>query len=424
MKNKGMFSGGTGISLDDLDKSQETPPTPEVQPDPEPSPEPAPEPEPTPDPTPEPPADPEVTPPGDVVTPPVVDPADIQKSGENFEFLNVLNEKFNQKFESVDQAVDAFNKPTMESEYATLKTEHDDLQSKFELILEQTDLTSHFSEDAIKLEVWRKDNPSKDVSIAQKIFATEDLTSVSDLEMVKMGRKFSNPKLPGTEKDLEAAIAEEFGVEDDTPFDEWPKTAQIRLASTAGSYRDQFSTIKQGVKLPERVDIEALKTERQSARDTRKERLTTSWTQHADELSESMKELKFPVGRPKEGEDQQYFTWELSAPPKDKVSSIAKGYINMGVDFTDETKGMFDKATQTLLIEENLPAMLQQYGDDLLARQKEDHLKKTHNPDPLKDTQRTEVSTDEQIKKERTSFATGGMGSAIFNNPLFKIKNE
>ena len=81
----------------------------------------------------------------------------------------------------------------------------------------------------MKLEMWRKDNPRKDAGVAQRVFSTEDLNDIKDLDMVKMGRKFSNPNLPGTDADLVAAIAEELNVDPDTPFNEWSPTAQIRI---------------------------------------------------------------------------------------------------------------------------------------------------------------------------------------------------
>jgi hypothetical protein len=64
---------------------------------------------------------------------------------------------------------------------------------------------------------------------------------------------------------------------------------------------------------------------------------------------------------------------------------------------------------------------MQKYGDDLLARQKEEHLNETNNTTPLKDTQRPVEGGEEQILKERNEFALGG-GSVMTRRPLYKIK--
>jgi len=360
-------------------------------------------------------------------TPPVTEtpPDVVQPPDTNEEFLKLLNEKFNQTFESDDQIKEAFTKPTMELEYKEAQEKYDDLQGKYELLTEQLDPKSYFSsEEAMKLEVWKTANPTKDASVAQKVFSTEDLTAVSDLEMVKMGRKFSNPKLPGTDADLEAAIAEEFNVDPDTPFKEWPTNAQIRLSTSAAEYRDRFDSIKKGVTLPERVNIEELRTQRQQEAATAKEQLTESWNGHSTQLSETMKQLKVPVGVPKEGEEQSFLTWDLSADVVKDVQEMASGYIAMGVKYDDQTKGLFDRAVTNILIEKNLPSMLDAYGKDLLARQKEQHLEETNNTAPLTDTQKSTPGSEEQKKAEQTEFATQGYGSNVRSKPLFNIKKE
>lgn len=426
MAKKGMLSG-KGVSLDDLSKDQVIEqPEPEVQPEVETKPETAPQKETPPAPVAEaPPVEtpPVVTPPEPTPEPPKVDdPASIQTSGENLEFLKLLNTKFNLSFESEDQVKAAIEKPTMESELQALQTQHTDLQSKFDLLTEQLDPKTLFSSDeAMKLEIWKKQNPDKDASIAQTLFSTDDLSSVSDLQMVKIGRKFSNPKLPGTEKDLEDAIAEEFGVEQETPFEEWPKTAQIRLASAAGEYRDRFKTMKGEVKIPERVDLEALRTERQQATEQATAKRTEAWNEYSAKAAGNLSSLKVPIGEPKEGEEPQFFTWDLGKAPVDKVGEMAKGYIAMGIENTEETQGLFDRAVRNVLIEENLSRMFEAYGKDILARQEEQHLEETHNPAPLTDSQRTAEGTEDGKKKEQTAFAVAGSGSALFNNPLFKI---
>lgn len=363
------------------------------------------------------PATEQVMPPSqETVTAPVVD--DTEK-------LAFFNKLLNQEFTSTDQIVERFNAPSMTKEYEELKAQHEDLKSKFDILVEQTDPASIFSsEDVMKLEMWKKENPKKDSSVAQKIFATADLNQVNDLEIVKMAWRFDNPLLSGTEKDLEEAIAEELRVDADLPLAEWPKSAQIRLSSLAGGYRSKFDAIKQGVKLPERFDVEAVRAEKQQKAEARKAELSNTWKQHATTTANSMKSLKVPVGTPKAGESQQFFEWDLKAVPTDKVEAMVQSYVNMGVDYTDTTKNLFDRAVRNVLLEEHIPHILQKYGDDLLARQKEEFLRETHNTNPLTDSVRPTEGGAEAKLRERSGFASGATRSSIFSNPLFKLKNE
>lgn len=414
-----------GISLADLEEPQvvETP-TPEVQPKAEETPPPAPKEEPVAKTPPETP--PQETPP--VEAPPseppkVDDPASIQQSGENVAFVETLNKFLNKEFESEEQAKEALTQPSMKTEYEEAQQKLAELQSKYDVLTEQLDPMSYFSsEEAMKLEAFKKQYPKKDASIAQKIFSQEDLSAVSDLDMVKMGRKFSNPKLPGTEKDLEDALALEFGEEAETPVEEWSKAAQIRMATVAGEYRDQFETMKQGVKLPEVVNIEELRNQRQKASEEQKAQITEAWNKHSKEIANDTKVLKVPVGTPKEGEEQKFFEWDLGKPPQAEADHLAKSYATVGAPMNDETKAAFQRSLQMSLLEANLPQILQKYGDDLEARKEEAHLKETHNPEPLTDSQRPKEGTVDEQLRERTGWAIGGMGSSIRSNPLFKTK--
>jgi len=350
----------------------------------------------------------------------------IQKSGFAFEFLSTLT---GTTFESEDQVKEAFNKPTMESEYGELKTQHDelntqhtDLNEKYNLLTEQLDPSQYFgSDDAMKLAIFEKDNPNKDASIAQKVFSTEDLSTVGDLEMVKMGMKFQTRNLKGTEADLEATIAEEMGQESDTPFNEWPVSAQNRLAIKASEYRDQFDTVKKSVTLPEKFNIEELHTQRREAAEGAEAKLTTDWSGNAEKVLNDFDKLKVPVGEPKEGEDQQFFEWDLGEVPKSEVDELTQAYISNGLEMTDDSQKSFNKALELSLLDKNLSKMMQAYGKDLLARQEETHLKETNNTEALTDSQRPVEGGEDKVLKERSTFARTG-GSSILTKPLFKTK--
>lgn len=345
---------------------------------------------------------------------------------QQFDFSQ-LNSSLNKNYESFEQIKADLEKPTMETEYQEAKARTEELQAKIdalnkdtELLLEQTDPTALFSTDALRLEVFKKQNPKKDAAIAQRVFSTEDLSSVDDLEMVKMGRKFKNTKLPGTDADLEAAIMEELNIEPDTPKSEWPNTAQIRLATMAGEYRDAFDNLKDSIILPEKPNLDELRAKRKQSEEEVAAALNDGWSKIAEEALKATDKIKIPVGEPKEGEEQRYFEWELRDAPKEDVDRLKQEMISLGIDpNSEEARGVFDRSLNLVLRDKNMSRMMDAYGKDLLARQKTEFLEKTNNTEPLKDSQRTEESTTEKIKKERTAFALGGLGPSQFGNKLF-----
>jgi len=421
MAQKGLLDGGPGaISLADLDnaKSREEINQEILTPQQEIPEEKAPEVVPTEEPViapkaeeplaPEPPKEPEPEP----------QVEQIQKSGLDLEFLSELIGK---KFESEDQVKDAFNKPTKESEYEELNKQHLDLSEKYELLLEQQDPSKYFSSDAaMKLELFKKQNPKRDPAVAQTIFSTEDLSQVDDIEMVKLGYKFNNAKLKGSEKDIEAAIAEELGVDPDTPVKEWPATAQIRLSNKASEFRDNFDNLKEGVKLPERINIDELKSQRDQAAKDQLQSLQDGWTKTAQEVLSATNNIKVPIGEPAEGEEQEYFTWDLGAAPKKDVEDLKEQYISLGLDPDGVAKGTFKEALNMALMNKYSSVIMHKYREDIISRQKEQHLTETHNPEPLKDAERTETSPEQTARDERTAFALGGFGSSLSQHPLFK----
>ena len=433
MSKKGLLEGGAkAISLEDLNTEQqiavpdqaEPAPEPQVQEPVESAPEPTPQAE-------APVAEPES---GEVVETPQAEPTKEPEAAEKkeeepaqFDFA-LFNSTINtgKDYESLEQVKADLEKPSMETEYQEAKTQTEELQAKIdahekdtELLLEQLDPATHFSStDAMKLEVFKKQNPKKDAAIAQKVFSTEDLSSVDDLEMVKMGRKFKNPKLPGTDADLEAAIMEELNIDSDTPKSEWSNTAQIRLATMAGEYRDAFDNLKDNITLPEKLDLDDLRAKRKQSEDERIVALNEGWDKIAEEALKTTDKVKVPIGEPKEGEDQQFFEWDLRDAPKEEVEEIKKAYIGLGLDPGGEAKVDFQRSMRHALLDKNISQMMEAYGKDLLAKQKTEFLEKTNNTEPLKDSQRTEESEADKTKKEQTAFALGGLGPSQFGKRL------
>ena len=337
--------------------------------------------------------------------------------------FEVFNKTFNKNYESLDQVKADLDKPTMASEYEEMKAKYDDSQSTNELLIEQLDPLTHFtSEGAMKLEQFKKANPKKDAVVAQKIFATEDLSTIDDLDIVKMGRRFKNSNLPGNDADLEEAIKDELGIDPELPREEWSNVVKIKLSRLAGEYRDAFDEAKANVVLPKTVNIEELKAQRKEAAEKRQTELTEGWGKTAEAAIKSTSKLQVPVGTPAEGEDQKFFEWDLGTPPKAEIESLKESYINFGIEVNEETTKLFDQSLKMTLMEKNMPQIMSKAIDDALARQKEEFLDKSHNPNPLKDSQRQEVSAQDAVKKERTAFALDGAGRVFHNHPLFTNK--
>lgn len=354
----------------------------------------------------------------------------VEEAGsQQFDFA-AFNEKIGRNYESLDDVKADLDKPTMESEYNETKEALDKVQAELdelaklnEQLVQQTDPYSYFSDDnALKASVFKKQYPKKDVGIIEKVFATEDLSSIDDLEMVKMGWKFNSSKSLGTDAKIEAAIKEELNADPDAPLSELSDTAQVRLAKMANEYRGAFDQMRQDVKLPERVNLEELKSQIKESEESRLKTLTEGWSGIAESALKETTKIQVPIGEPKEGEEQRFFDWDLGAPPQEDVDRLKENYIQMGLDPTGDAADLFQESLNLSLISKHLPQIMQKYEDDIVARKEKERLDETHNPEPLKDSERAERSAKEKEKEEQTSFAIGGLGAAFQGNPLFTIK--
>ena len=401
-----------GMSPEELNASLETPqevqPTAEVEPTPE------------------------VIPPQETQpveeAPRVEEPAaEVTPPAEELDFT-FLNKTLNKEYKSIEELQADLNKPTKELELTELETKYANLQKMYdessqvnELLTEQLDPANLFAnEEDQKLAVFKKANPKKDPNIAQTVFATEDLSTIDDIELVKMGWKFNAAKkLKGTEKDLEAAIAEELGQDPDTPVSEWSVSAQNRLQMMAGSYVSQFEQLKSSIELPKKINIDELRSQRTLDTEAKLKSLQEGWDLTAEETLKETTSLKVPIGTPAEGEEPTFFEWDLGKAPQEEVEGLKAQYLKAGLD-PKESKELFQKGLQLALIDANLPQIMQKYGDDIAARMKEEFLDKSHNPEPLKDTVRPEAGGAEKELEERSNWAIGSVGSQFHSHPLFR----
>ena len=269
--------------------------------------------------------------------------------------------------------------------------------------------TGYFSnEDSYKLEQYKKEFPSKDPAVAQSIFMNKDLKTVDDFDIVKWGLQLDNPGLKGGEEGIKQTVAEEFGIDPELEISEWSVSAQNRLVIKANTYRSEFEAMKQ-IEAPKRLDIDSIRQQRQqdvaSSLETRK----TAWADVTKGIESDLSTLKVPVGTPKEGEPQEYFDWDVGSANNETVSSIVEQMVASGSDVNDDTITFAKQSARLAMQDKSMPEIMAKYKASILANSEADHLKETHNPEPLLDTSRPEGEAEKE-KKEFSDWAASTEG--------------
>ena len=120
------------------------------------------------------------------------------------------------------------------------------------------------------------------------------------------------------------------------------------------------------------MNIEELKAQRKEAQEQQVAALTEGWEKIAAESLKETNKIKLPVGVPKEGEDQQFFEWDLRDAPKEEVDQMKRDVIALGRDpNSEDAKNIFQKSLRLSLIDKNLPQIMQKHVSE--------------KPKPLKD---------------------------------------
>lgn len=330
--------------------------------------------------------------------------------------ISVLNKDLGRNFESLDSLKAELDKSSKVDEYETrlqgldtLKASEQEIREKYEILLELAeDPMKNFSnEQSYKLEQFKKANPKKNPAVAQSIFMTEDLNTVDDFDIVKWGYQLDNPSLKGGEEGIKQTVADEFGIDPELGLDEWSLSAQNRLAIKANEYRGKFNTMSD-IETPNKLDIDGIRQQRQADANTSLESIKSAW----DEASKSLdvSKLQIPTNIPKEGETQAYFEYDLGEQSKETVSRIVEEMVANGSEVNEQTLTFAKEAAQMALFKENMPQAISKLIEANNHVKEEEHLKNTHNPEPLHDETRPEgdVAKEKKDFNEWASKTTGG----------------
>jgi hypothetical protein len=307
-----------------------------------------------------------------------------QPPAEVDEHLKFLNEKTGLQFKDYEEIKGHVNKSAKTDELTKKMT---DFEQKMTLLKEYEDTISNFNDPskyfADESEMKRQQlliKYGKEMNRDVLGQITSDLSGVDELTKTIMAKRLEYPKL--TESQAKQIVCDETGGDPDEKFEDWSDISKAKLYVKASDADKKFKEINESVKLPDKFDPIAFKTQREAEKTKRNELLTSDWTPIVNKGAELSKGVRIP-GKDEKGEDITLFEFAYSDEFKKTIPEQAMALIKeYNLDKTKENYESVMATIENRFALNNLPKMFDAFEKNIVAREaKKVYDKKTHPSD-------------------------------------------
>jgi len=287
--------------------------------------------------------------------------------------FEILNERLSTEFKDDEELKDAFEQAKRTGELEAKLKEYEEKLSTLESDL---DPMKYFaSEDDFKTQMFKKEFPDKDASVAYRLFST-DLSEVSDRDIIAYNLMLDNPNLEGGLNGALAIVDDKFGLEEDSELDSITKN---KMMIEANSARSNINTVKSGIKLPEKVDLDSMAQQRRESLETQKTNLSKGWNDIASEAVKSIDDIV--ITDTVDGNETEAFRFSLAKDfPKEEVETVVQRMVDSGVEINKENTSAMMQILRERAIAKNIDKITRAAREDALSRSEKDRLEKQHNP--------------------------------------------
>jgi len=359
---------------------------------------------------------PETTPQGGEETPPEGGtPPESQPAGEQIPEtppagaafdLETFNKQFGSDFADEDTLKSSLTRLNDLQEFDALKTERDELQgqlteiqSKYEEAKDLHDPRKYFvNEEEYKRQlILQQHGQELNPALLNRIVSA-DLDAMNDIEVLALGKQVANPNILGGEAGAREMIYQQLGVDPEQDPAEWTQLTKNMIAEAARGTRKELSKIK-SIEVPEKIDFEAQRTEREQQAAQAREQLTNSWSPIAEEMVNGFSTLDLS----REGADKKqevYFSYEVDNEFKKAATDLVIGYlVDSGLEPSKENVRKAKLYVQDLFWRQHGNAIVQAYGRDVEAKLIEKHNIEVDNPKPPSEQEAPAGDLDKQTQE-------------------------
>jgi hypothetical protein len=186
---------------------------------------------------------------------------------------------------------------THEAKIAELSAREADMTEKFTYLKDLADPLKMFgSVEEYKTALLKKQRPDLD-PIALGQVMTKDLAGSDPRDILKLQMKLNFPDLSSDE--VEAYLAEKYGTEDfstTTELKELETLSQTKIKIDSKEALKEFNTLKDGVKVPEAIDVDAYLSNKKKETKESLEKASTLWEPLVKTIPDALDKVTFAEG--------------------------------------------------------------------------------------------------------------------------------
>ena len=346
--------------------------------------------------------DPKVDEPEKVVEPPKVeDPIKEIKTEPIKEegWLSELNKKFKTEYKTPEEFGQVFEKAKKTSEYEAKITGFTETEDKYKKQLSelqsslseaQNPLSYFSSQESFVAEQLRKQHPDKSPFVLQQI-VTSDAKLMDDVDVLIKNVMLDNPDLIGGEQGAREIIFDKYGIDADTPKEEWTALVQNKIKTEARATRKTWDELKTTVELPKTVDP--------AEREAERTRLQEEKLKQIAPLKETFSKFdKFTV----EIEDGKILDFNVPDEYKETLPEMFNTFfVKAGLDVNTDNLAAMEELKQGQMLLTNIKQIYKTIEGDVETRMKAERDKLLGNENPTNTQTGTETGETEDQKFNR-----------------------
>lgn len=335
------------------------------------------------------------------ITPPAEPPKEEPKITEFF------NKTFKTDFKTEDDIKVLIDSASKAKQLEEQLKSYEDLKAQVEEYKKGVDPLKYFrSETDYKVQQFLKAHPDKNPNSAIKLFNSE-LSELSDLEVVAQ-LDLLDGVVEGSEADAKAVVAEEYGIDLEADPKDWTPVAKARLKRAALEARKNLQSIKDGITLPEKVDVAGQVESQKAKLQQRKETISKGWNDVVPKLLTDLKEVEIN-DYDKDGNAESLIKYVMDEDAKKSLGSEVLNYlVTNDKDINDDNVKEAATIIQSQYVLRNLGKILKSYGGALVAELDRKRDEELHNPNPIKTDVRPVDDAEKERKAKETDYALGG----------------
>ncbi len=319
--------------------------------------------------------------------------AEVKTEPTKVNWLEEVNREFKSEFKSPDDFKAILERAKKVDEYEQKVKGFEETENKYKKINDDLQrslnpLEYFSSQESYVAEQLRRQYPDKSPLILQEV-VTADSKKMSDLDVLIKNQMLETPDLIGGENGARDYILDKYGIDPETPKEEWSVTLQNKIRIEANQKRKEWDELKSKVQLPKVMTAEEKALEA--------DRLKAEKLKQVQPIKDSF--TKFDKFTEKIDED---VIFDFNVPDEFKQTAtemVDAFFINAGVEVNEENVKIVNDLATAMLLKNHFKQIYKTIEGNVETKMKAERDKLLNNTTPGN----TRTATEEENENQKFS---------------------